>query len=119
MVLLLELLLYVMAGFFIFAGYYHFKKPKFFLRIIPPFLPLKEWINWITGVAEIILGTLLLFPDTRSQAAWGVMVLLVAIFPANVYHLIAKGAGMKVPIWALWLRLPLQGVLIWWAYQYT
>ncbi len=117
--MLLQVLMYVLAGFFVFAGVYHFLKPKFFLRIIPPILPLKEWINWITGGFEVALGLLLLFPSYQSIAAWGIMILLVAVFPANIYHLMAKGAGMKVPIWALWVRLPLQGVLIWWAYQYT
>ena len=111
--------MYVMAAFFIYAGIYHFINPKFFLRIIPPILPLKEWINWVTGAFEVILGLLLLFPTYQSPAAWGIMILLVAVFPANIYHLMAKGAGMKVPIWALWVRLTLQGVLILWAYQYT
>lgn len=117
--MLLSISMYVMAGFYIFAGVYHFVKPKFFLRIIPPILPLKEWINWITGAIEFSLGILILFPAYQSIAAWGIIFLLIGVFPANVYHLMAKGAGMKVPIWGLWLRLPFQGVLIWWAYQFT
>lgn len=108
-----------MAGFFIYAGIYHFLKPRFFLKIIPPILPFKEWINWISGACEVVLGALLLIPAYQSLAAWGLIVLLIAVFPANVYHLMAKGAGMKVPIWVLWVRLPFQGVLIWWAYQFA
>lgn len=113
-----DFLLYFMAAFYIFAGVMHFAKPKFFIRIIPPALPMKEWINWVSGACEIVLGVLILFPAYRPLAALGIILLLIAVFPANIYHLMAKGAGMKVPIWALWVRLPLQGVLIWWAYQY-
>lgn len=116
---MIEVLKYIMGGFFVFAGVMHFAKPKFFLRIIPPILPFKEWINWITGVAEITMGVGLLIPLYQQQAAWGIIAILIVVFPANIYQLIAKGAGMKVPMWALWLRLPIQFVLIWWAYQYT
>lgn len=108
-----------MSALYIAAGINHFRSPRFYLRIIPPQLPKPEWINWISGAAEIVLGVALLIPPLTSLAAWGVILLLIAVFPANVYHLYAKGAGMKIPIWALWLRLPIQGVLIWWAWLYT
>ncbi len=114
-----SVLLYIMAGFYTYAGIMHFVNPKFFLRIIPPYLPYHKALNYISGAAEIILGISLLIPSFRSWAAWGVIALLIAVFPANIYHLQSKGAGMKLPIWALWLRLPLQGVLIYWAYCYT
>lgn len=117
---LLFILKFVLAAFFIYAGYSHFKIPKFFYRITPPYL--KQWqepINVIVGIAEILGGVGLLIPATQNMAAWGLIALLIAVFPANIYHLTSKGAGMKVPIWALWLRLPLQFVLIAWAYAYT
>ncbi|WOK08956.1 DoxX family protein [Imperialibacter roseus] len=110
--------LYVMAVLYILAGINHFINPTFYLRIIPPVLKYKQLINSISGAAEILLGILLL-TSYRPMAAIGVIALLIAIFPANVYHLIQKGAGMKVPIWGLWLRLPAQGLLIWWAWQYV
>jgi uncharacterized membrane protein len=111
--------LYLMALFYVAAGVNHFRSPRFYLQIIPPWLPKPEWINWISGAAEILLGILLIIPAFTSLAAWGVIALLIAVFPANIYHLWAKGAGMKIPLWFLWLRLPLQGLLVWWAYWYT
>ena len=108
-----------MAGFYIFAGIMHFVNPKFFLRIIPPYLPYHKAINYISGAAEILLGIGLLIPTLRSVSAWGVIALLIAVFPANIYHLQSKGAGKKVPIWGLWLRLPIQFILMYWAYTYT
>lgn len=110
---------YLMACFYIFAGAMHFVKPRFFIKIIPPSLPYKEIINFVSGSAEIVLGVMLLIPYYSTYAAWGLIVLLIVVFPANVYHLVSRGAGMKIPLWVLWLRLPMQGVLIWWAYQYT
>ncbi len=110
--------LYLMAALYIAAGINHFVNPKFYLRIIPPFFKNPALINQVSGAAEVMLGVALV-TAWQEYAAWGVIVLLLAVFPANVYHLLLKGAGMKVPVWALWIRLPLQGVLIWWAYQYT
>lgn len=109
---------YIMAVLYILAGINHFVNPKFYLRIIPPSLKYKSLINQVSGAAEITLG-LTLFTEWYSWGAWGIILLLIAVFPANVYHLQQKGAGMKIPIWALWVRLPLQGVLIYWAYVFT
>lgn len=108
-----------MALLYLAAGIMHFVYPRVYIKIIPPFFKFKEWINWISGAAEIILAIGLVLPATQSMAAWGIIALLIAVFPANVYHLQLGGAGMKIPKWALWLRLPLQGVLIAWAYLYT
>lgn len=108
------------AAFFIYAGYMHFKKPWFFYKITPPLL--KKWekeINVIVGVAEIAGGIGLLIPQTQSMAAWGIIALLIAVFPANIYMLTSKGAGMKIKMWFLWLRLPIQFLMIWWAYCLT
>lgn len=109
---------FIMAAAYVLAGINHFINPKIYLRIIPPIFKSKKIINWGSGAAEIILGVLLVTP-LQPLAAWGIIALLVAVFPANIYQLQQKGAGMKVPLWALWIRLPLQGVLIWWAYLYT
>lgn len=107
-----------MAVFYILAGLNHFIYPKFYKRIIPPSLRYQDLINWTSGAAEVGLGVLLITPF-QSYAAWGIIALLIAVFPANVYHLQQNGAGMRIPDWVLWLRLPLQAVLIWWAYQYV
>lgn len=109
--------LYLMAAFYIYAGYSHFKNPKFFLKITPPFVPKPELVNIIVGVAEIALGLMLLFPQTRSIAAWGIIALLIAVFPANIYHHIkARRKGKHVT--ATMIRLPFQILFIYLAYLY-
>lgn len=118
--ILKELLLYLMSAFYIFAGVMHFYKPGLYYKITPPVLiQWKKPINIISGAAEIAGGLGLLFYSTRSMAAWGLVLLLIAVFPANIYMLTSKGAGLKIKMWILWLRIPLQFVLIAWAYWYT
>lgn len=114
----LTISLWIMAGLYIAAGINHFVNSKFYLKIIPPALPYQKWINWISGAAEIVLGIALLFPVYQSLAAWGIILLLIAVFPANVYHFM-KGWRKKKMVLILAIRLPLQGVLIWWAYLFT
>jgi uncharacterized membrane protein len=111
--------LYIMAFFYTFAGIMHFVNPNFFLRIVPPILPMKLMLVYLSGVAEIILGIALIPEATRSLAAWGVIALLLAVFPANIYHFTSKGAGMKIPMWLLTIRLPIQFALMTWAWWYT
>lgn len=114
----LPISLWIMAILYIIAGVNHFLMPRFYEKIIPPFLPNKKLINWVSGVAEITLGILLLTPTYTSLAAWGVILLLIAVYPANIYHFM-KGWRKTKMVWVLALRLPLQFVLIWWAYLYT
>lgn len=110
----------IFAAFFLYAGIGHFTKAWFFYKITPPLLqPYKKTINVIVGVAEIAGAIGLIIPQTRAAAAWGIIALLIAVFPANVYMLQSKGAGMKISMTFLWIRLPLQLVMLWWAYQYT
>jgi uncharacterized membrane protein len=109
---------WIMALLYVAAGINHFVNPKFYLKIIPPALPFPKWLNWISGAAEIVLGIALFFPLLQDAAAWGIILLLIAVFPANIYHFI-KGWGRNKMVWVLALRLPMQGLLIWWAYLYT
>lgn len=111
--------LYAFAAFFAAAGLLHFIKPKFFLRIMPPYIPWHKPIVYLTGIAEIGLAVLLLIPPYRVWAAWGIIAHLIAVFPANIYHLTSGGAGMRIPQWLLVLRLPLQFFLIGWAFWHT
>lgn len=104
---------------FVVAGVLHFIRPSLYARIIPPFLPFPMALVYISGVAEILGGLGVLVPSLRSWAGLGLIALLIAVFPANLYMALApERAGMGVaPVW-LWLRLPLQLVLIawvWWA----
>ncbi len=108
-----------MASLYILAGINHFRKPGMYIKIIPPAFKNPELINILSGAAEIILGILLILPFTKRFAAWGIIILLVAVFPANLYMYQNKKAGFGLPSWILFVRLPLQFVLIYWAYQYT
>ncbi len=109
--------LYLMAGFYIFAGVMHFIKPRMYIKIIPPYLPYPKVLNAITGLIEIIFGLGLLFESTRSLSAYGIIILLLAVFPANIY-MYQKGSR-GIPKWILLVRLPLQFALMAWAFVYT
>ncbi|WP_373511930.1 MauE/DoxX family redox-associated membrane protein [Persicitalea sp.] len=110
--------LYVMGSLYILAGIYHFISPKFYLAIMPPYLPFHNFLVVASGLAEIVLGMLLFIPSTRMWAAWGIILLLIAVFPANLY--MAYGAKFQeMSPWFRWGRLPIQLLLIWWAYRYT
>jgi uncharacterized membrane protein len=110
---------FVLAFLFVGAGLLHFINPAPFARIVPPYLPAPLLLVYVSGLAEIAGGLGLLLPATRQVAGRGLIALLVAVFPANVYMLQAHGAGLVVPQWALWLRLPLQLVLIAWVWWST
>ncbi|TGD78012.1 DoxX family protein [Hymenobacter wooponensis] len=113
---------FLLALLFVGAGVAHFVAPAPFVRIVPPYLPAALLLVYVSGLAEILGGLGLLLPITRQPAGLGLVALLIAVFPANVYMLQTHGAGMPVPVWALWLRLPLQLVLIawvWWSARLT
>jgi len=114
--------LWTMAALYVVAGLMHFAVPQFYVAIMPAQLPWHLFLVYLSGACEIGLGLLLLVPRWRPLAAWGVILLLVAVFPANVnmaVNRIYPGDMPHVsPLW-LWLRLPLQGVLIAWAYAFT
>lgn len=108
-----------MAALYVLAGLNHFRVPRMYTRIIPPSFPAPQLLNYISGAAEVLLGIGLCIPGVTPLAAWGIIALLIAVFPANVYMLTNAKAGMGMPQWLLWLRLPLQAVLAYWAYQYV
>jgi len=109
----------VFAVFLAGAGINHFLKPDFYLRMMPPYLPLHLVLVYLSGIAEVALGICLLIPRTSVVAAWGIIALLVAVFPANIQMAIRAETFLEFSVAALWIRLPLQGVLIAWAYWYT
>ena len=101
------------------AGTFHFIKPQPFVKIVPPFLPFPLALVYISGVAEILGGIGLLVPAVRLWAGIGLIALLIAVFPANLNMALApERAGLGIaPLW-LWLRLPMQVVLVaavWWS----
>ena len=108
-----------MALVYLAAGIYHFVNPWFYKKIMPGYLPYHMQLIYISGVFEILFALLLLPASTRVFAAWGVMALLIAVFPANIQMAINFWQKKNPYLWIALLRLPLQLVLIWWAYIYT
>lgn len=106
------------ASIFIAAGIAHFAMPRFFLHIMPKWVPSPRFVNLLVGAIEISLGIALLFPATQKWAAWALIALLIAVFPANVYHF-QRSRDSKKYYWPTLLRLPVQALLIYWAYTFT
>ena len=117
-----RILLWVMAAAYVLGGFNHLLNPSFYVAIMPPGLPNPEWLNLLAGLAEIVLGVFVLEPRVRVFAAWGIIALLIAIFPANVYvaqvNLGPEGPGSGGGL-GNWVRLPFQALLVLWAYWYT
>ncbi|AEI68364.1 DoxX family protein [Corallococcus macrosporus] len=110
---------YVLALLMVAAGLNHFRAPRMYERIMPPSLPFRGPLVFWSGVAEVLLGVGLVIPQTSRLAAWGLIALFIAVFPANLYMARHPERFRKIPPALLWLRLPLQGVLILWAWWYT
>ncbi|HVF57330.1 MAG TPA: DoxX family membrane protein [Pyrinomonadaceae bacterium] len=113
------ILKYLLCVFFVAAGLNHFINPASYLKIMPPYLPWHLFLVYLSGFFEAALGVLLLTRKFTRVAAWGLIALLVAVFPANVHMAINPALYPDIAPAALWLRLPLQGVLVAWAYLYT
>lgn len=111
--------LYLMILFYAGAGINHFVRPAFYLQIMPPWLPWHSELVFVSGVAEVLCALLLLFSKTRRFGAWAVIALLVAVVPANVQMLLNYKAENNPQTWIAVLRLPIQLLLIWWAYGFT
>ena len=109
----------LLATLFVVAGILHFVRTDVFASIVPPYLPAPNLLVYLSGVFEIVGGLGLLIPKFRRIASWGLILLLIAVFPANLYMATDPDAFVEagVPLWALYLRLPLQGVLILWVWQ--
>jgi uncharacterized membrane protein len=105
--------------FFVGAGVNHFLATNFYLRMMPAYVPWHIELVRISGVAEIALGILMLIPKTSVLAAWGLIALLIAVFPANLQMALHPDTFPEFTATSLWIRLPLQGVLIAWAVWYT
>ena len=116
-----DALRYLLAFAMTAAGVWHFVKPRGYARTVPAWLPAPLLLVYVSGVFEILGGLGLLPPQTQRLAAWGLIALLVAVFPANVNMAVNRiGFGRKPPAtWLLWARLPLQAVFIAWAWMFT
>ena len=108
--------IYLIALIFGAAGTAHLVWPAAFARIVPPSLPAPRTLVYVSGVAELLGALGVLVPGLRGYAGWGLILLLLAVLPANVHMALHPIDFGRIPAWALYLRLPLQFVLIGWIY---
>jgi uncharacterized membrane protein len=108
----------LMALIYILAGILHFFIPAMYERIIPQYIPKKKAVVYLSGLLEIAFGTALFFPELRTLALYGIITLLFLFLPVHTYMLRDKRASMGIPSWILYLRIPFQGLLIYWAIIY-
>ena len=109
---------FLLGAGFVLAGCLHFKAPASYLKIMPPALPFPLFLVYLSGFFEVALGALM-FTRFALLAAWGLIALLVAVFPANIYMSLHPELFPRIPPGLLWARLPFQAVFIAWAYRYT
>lgn len=114
-----KLVLFGLATFFIYFGLDHFINPDFYLSIMPPSFPLHEEAIYISGFFEIVGGVGVLIPRFRKIAGWGLVALLIAVYPANIYMAITPEAFPDFPVEMLYFRLVLQFLFFYWAYSVT
>jgi uncharacterized membrane protein len=113
---------YALAAVMVAIGVTHFVTPRFFVEIMPAYLPTPLALVYLSGVFEVLGGVGLLLERTRRYSAWGLIALYVAVFPANInmaVNEITPTGFDPIPAWLLWARLPLQLVFIAWAWLYT
>jgi uncharacterized membrane protein len=116
----LKLILKWLLGIlFVLAGILHWVFPDPYVKIMPPYLPWHLALVYVSGICEMALGGVLLIPKYTVLAAWGLIALLLAVFPANVHMALHAESYPTLSPLTLWIRLPLQGVLIAWAYWFT
>ena len=112
------ILIIISSIFYVLVGIKHFIDPNFFLAIVPPYLPYHLELVYISGIFEILFGVIILFPKYRYWGSVGLILLLIAVFPANIYLFQsveaqkAIGATQEIATW----RLPVQGIFILVAY---
>ena len=108
--------LWLLAVFFTIAGLNHFLNPGPYLGMMPAYLPWHRELILASGAAEMAGGLAILVPRLRSAAGWGLIALLVAVFPANLHVALHGWEGVQIPAWVLWARLPFQGLFIAWVW---
>lgn len=112
--------LLLLCSLYVAAGINHFRDPQFYLDLIPPYFPNHNLLNFAIGILEVIAGLLMIIPFTRKLAAYLIIALLIAFIPAHIYLIQQKGCVSKylcVSEWVAWARLPLQFILMWWAWK--
>ncbi len=110
---------WILSIIFVMAGIYHFINPSIYLRIMPPYLPAHLFLIYLSGFFQIVLGVLLVVPKFTPRAAWVLIALLIAVFPANIYMAINTQLFPEINPLLIWLRLPLQLLVLAWAFWFT
>ena len=113
------LFIYIMGIGYIWVGFQHFTDTSFFLKIMPPSFPLHKESVYVSGVLEILFGSGIIIKKTRFYASWGIIFLLIAVYPANIYLAYSEDAQQAIGVSsfsASWVRLPIQFILIALAY---
>jgi uncharacterized membrane protein len=110
-----------MSVLYVGAGVLHFVATRRYMAIMPDYLPAHRALVLVSGAAEVAGGLGVLAPNAmvRRSAAWGLVLLLIAVMPANIYMVTDHAKFAGVPLWVVWLRLPLQLPLLYWAWLYT
>jgi uncharacterized membrane protein len=112
-------LLVGLSVFFINVGIDHFVNPDFYLRIMPDYLPFHSEAVYWSGFFEIFGGFAVLIPKLRTLARWGLISLLIAVFPANIYMAMNPNLFPEFSVLLLYVRLALQFVFIIWVFKAT
>ena len=110
---------FVMGIFYVIIGMKHFQNPSWFVQIIPPILPYKYELVYISGFFEVLLGILLMIPRFQSIAAKGLIALLICVYPANIYLAQTNGGALGISPLIAWGRLPFQFVFIGLAFWHS
>tara|TARA_Y100001970_G_C13972778_1_gene719068 strand:- start:326 stop:658 length:333 start_codon:yes stop_codon:yes gene_type:complete len=108
-----------MSIFYIHIGIKHFTNVEWFMKIMPPYLPYHKELVYLSGAFEIIFGIMILFEKTRLWGSWGLILLLIAVFPANIYLAQTNGAALNTTPTIAWGRLPFQAIFIALAYWHS
>ena len=112
-------LLITLSLLFINIGIDHFVNPDFYRNIMPAYLPMNTEAIYISGFFEILGGVAILFPKLRSMAGWGLVLLLIVVFPVNIHMAVNPNLFPDIPLSFLYIRLVLQFIIIYWTYFAT
>ncbi len=107
--------LYLMGIMYSVLGVLHFTNTQFYRTLMPKFLPAHDFLIYLSGIAEIVLGIGIFFIPSRSYALWGIIVLLAIFLTVHVNMLFPENQ-LGIQPWKLWLRIPIQFILMYWAY---
>jgi uncharacterized membrane protein len=110
--------LYLLSLFYLLAGTNHFLVPDFYARMVPPYLPAPHFLVYLSGALEILMGILVLFRKSRRYASLGIILLLISFVPVHIYLIQTRGEPIGISLLFAWIRVPVQGLFICWAWYH-